>query len=183
MGKCLSQTLSTLADKKKCNWDWRRGVWSGWSRTEAIPGKKKEKKKEILIRCWWEVITRKLQMDSFHKSPLCLFGLKRTVIWYNEKLSRTEKYWILCVWDCLTFNLNKYQNWNSWLRHSSSLYCLISTPSEMAKPFSCSDILHYNWLYMATINEEFAARYVQQVCEERAIARNTKVLGKWIKVS
>lgn len=44
-------------------------TWCGWSRMEATAGGEKKKKK-ILISCWWEVITRKLQMDSFHKTPL-----------------------------------------------------------------------------------------------------------------
>lgn len=143
-------------------------------------GRRKNKKIKILISCWWEVITRKLQMDSFHKAPHCLFGLKRTVIRYNEKLSWTAKYWILCVWYCLTVKHNKcqtkiagldtvaphtllFQHFLKWHNHFPSLtYCIT--------------------MGFTLLNEEFAARCVHWVSKARAIERNMKVSGKWIKI-
>lgn len=75
--------LFSSRQKEMQRWEAVRGTltWYGWSRTEATP----EKKQTMLISCWWEVITGKLQMDGFHKASHCLFGLKRTVIRYNEK--------------------------------------------------------------------------------------------------
>lgn len=115
----LPDPFPSLADKKKS----RPGsggrilTWCGWGGTDAQPeGEKKGKEIKILISGWWEAITRKLQTDSFHKHPpYCLFALRRSAIRYNEKLSQMAKYWILCVWYCLTVKPNKCQYWNCWL--------------------------------------------------------------------
>lgn len=135
---------------------------------------------KILISCWWEVITRKLQMDSFHKTPHCLFGLKRTVIWYNEKLSRTAKYWILCVWYCLTVKQNKCQTEIAGLDTAAPHPPLFQHFLKWQNRFP--SLMYCITMGFTLLNEEFATRCVHWVSKVRATERNMKGLEKWIKI-
>lgn len=85
-GKTRLGNPPSLIDKKEIQHrEAARGTltWCGWRRKEATPVG--EEKNKMFISCWWKVITRKPQMDSFQKPSHCLFGLKRTVIWYKKK--------------------------------------------------------------------------------------------------
>ena len=153
MGKCLSQTLSRRQNEIQL-WEAMRGTltWYG-----EVGQRLRQKKITVLIICWWEVITRKLQMDSSHKTLHCLFGLKRTVILYNEKLSQAAKYWILCVWYCLSVKQNKcqteivglgtaaphsslFQHFMRWKKHFLSVWCAaLQQVSHAEFAASCAD--------------------------------------------
>lgn len=76
-------------------------------------------KNKMFISCWWKVITRKPQMDSFQKPSHCLFGLKRTVIWYKKKAITDSKILdIMCLKPsyCQTEYI---PTWKCWLRYRS----------------------------------------------------------------
>lgn len=138
----LPEPFPSLTDKKKCNS--REAVegtltWCGWSRTEATPEREKKSSSAVDEKS----STRKLQMDSFHKTPHCLFGLKGTVIWYNEKPSRTAKYWILCVWYCLTVKQNKCQTEIAGLDTTAPHTPLFQHFLKWQNHFPECDVLHY----------------------------------------